>query len=341
MKKALLILASLAAFAAIGYFSIQSLLPALSKQATEALAREGRHRGVHLDEFSIGSTRLSPSGEIHWSDVSAQLRMEENPVLPRNPPFRFTAETIRLDLSSVGEGRMAARLENFRLAARTGASEEERIEGEFLTIELPFSWAAPAESLRSTARELESLIESGGTSVALEFEGQAVIFLGDRLHQIPIRTLRSEGRTELELDRDGLRRMSRSYERQLTEAEIELVATHPLQAPAMLRLKEYAERTAKQVSRRDPAVDEDAFRHLLWSFILTRQFGPDFAQEVTDAHELGRTGNTPAERQMDFENNAIGREYALQGLDESDLLEQYQSDPRIVRSPRLTASRRP
>jgi hypothetical protein len=42
---------------------------------------------------------------------------------------------------------------------------------------------------------------------------------------------------------------------------------------------------------------QDAMRHVTWSFLLTRAFGPTFATMVTDAQEL-RPGNNPDERAM-------------------------------------------
>jgi hypothetical protein len=54
----------------------------------------------------------------------------------------------------------------------------------------------------------------------------------------------------------------------------------------------------------------DAFRHCLWSALLTYQVGPAFAKKLTDAHEReGKIANynSRLDRDMDLHNNAEGR----------------------------------
>lgn len=55
----------------------------------------------------------------------------------------------------------------------------------------------------------------------------------------------------------------------------------------------------------------DAFRHTYWSALLTRRFGPDWAEEFTSAHEGYRSNPGPAEA-MDLYNNEMGRTIAMQ-----------------------------
>ena len=61
------------------------------------------------------------------------------------------------------------------------------------------------------------------------------------------------------------------------------------------------------VLRNDTA---DAFRHALWSFLMTRELGPEMAKRFGDAHEISRP-NPDDERLMDLYNNHVGRVLAL------------------------------
>jgi len=55
---------------------------------------------------------------------------------------------------------------------------------------------------------------------------------------------------------------------------------------------------------------DDAVRHALWSFEMTKYLGADTAKKYGDAHE--RTPNNPTgEKAMDLFNNAVGRQLAL------------------------------
>lgn len=49
----------------------------------------------------------------------------------------------------------------------------------------------------------------------------------------------------------------------------------------------------------------DAYRHALWSAKLAQEFGPDWAQEYTTAHER-IPGNEPQREAMDLYNNNLG-----------------------------------
>lgn len=53
----------------------------------------------------------------------------------------------------------------------------------------------------------------------------------------------------------------------------------------------------------------DAFRHCLWSCLMTQKMGADAALSISDSHErAGERGGQPAnEEQMDRANNFVGR----------------------------------
>ena len=82
------------------------------------------------------------------------------------------------------------------------------------------------------------------------------------------------------------------------------------------------------------AIPEDAYRHVLWSYLLTKRFGPVFARHVTDAHEEGDPTDTAADHIMDYHNNAIGRQYALKHYRKDEILDRVLSDPNVIRTPR-------
>lgn len=54
----------------------------------------------------------------------------------------------------------------------------------------------------------------------------------------------------------------------------------------------------------------DAFRHALWSYLVTKSLGPAVAKRWLESNEITRV-NRPGSRMMDLFNNAIGRELAM------------------------------
>jgi hypothetical protein len=75
----------------------------------------------------------------------------------------------------------------------------------------------------------------------------------------------------------------------------------------------------------------------LWSFLLTREYGPDFAREVTDAHELTddpeekKDPDAEAHHNRDLNNNEVGRRYADLGYSEAAILSHVMTDPTVLR----------
>jgi hypothetical protein len=78
----------------------------------------------------------------------------------------------------------------------------------------------------------------------------------------------------------------------------------------------------------------DAFRHAYWNALLTKNFGENWTQQFTTAHE-GAPGN-PADREaMDLYNNEVGRQIALANPNASDeqladLVQQAVTDGKMV-----------
>jgi hypothetical protein len=71
---------------------------------------------------------------------------------------------------------------------------------------------------------------------------------------------------------------------------------------------------------------------VLWSFLLSKAFGPEFAEQITNAHEIGSVQfNTEADHQMDYNNNKVGRGYAKAGYMEGQILQMVKTDPQVIR----------
>jgi hypothetical protein len=121
--------------------------------------------------------------------------------------------------------------------------------------------------------------------------------------------------------------------RRITGAKLKFAADHPDKIDRIRRISRFAEQRARTAKINDPSVPEDAYRHVLWSYLLTKEFGAGTAAEITAAHEAGNTGNTPAEKAMDRANNAVGRMYAAAGIPLSKILQQVRNDPAVIREP--------
>jgi hypothetical protein len=212
-----------------------------------------------------------------------------------------------------------------------GLPAGERLSQVRAQIETDFDWRHPSASAAKFEKEVRRLFQQGRCGLAVRVEGVARFRIGTRWEEVTVRAQPEKGETVLVLDEDDVRRVSQGYVEQLTKTEIELVAKNPVRAPALLRLSEQASAEALSLHRRDRTFPQDAFRHVYWSYLLTREFGAAFAEQVTNAHEIDPTyEEREANRQMDLANNAVGRTYALAEVSEGDIAERIRHDPRVV-----------
>jgi hypothetical protein len=137
------------------------------------------------------------------------------------------------------------------------------------------------------------------------------------------------------LDERAVRRVTRLFGQALTAQEISLLSRFPLRSAELVSIKERAIHESHRAYLDNRAVPEDAYRHVLWSYLLTRKFGESFAKLVTDAHENeGASDNdNDADHRMDLANNAAGRSYAARGVGEDQILQTLMSDRTVVRRP--------
>ena len=97
----------------------------------------------------------------------------------------------------------------------------------------------------------------------------------------------------------------------LTPLEQELVRAYPFEALKVFKLKVQAEKATEENFPDQGFNDEsDAFRHFLWSALLTKELGPARARLYLDAHE--KDAHEPSlEKNMDYHNNKVGQAAAI------------------------------
>jgi hypothetical protein len=122
--------------------------------------------------------------------------------------------------------------------------------------------------------------------------GGEVILEVDGVAQVANLYTRRQGEAfKLQFREVDIRAISQAKGMDLVPEQIEIVSLYPLRAPVILALTDQVRAFAAQHAPDDFWLN-DAMRHVCWSFLLTRSFGPEFATTVTDAREL-RPGNTP------------------------------------------------
>lgn len=215
-------------------------------------------------------------------------------------------------------------------ATRSGAILNEQFSIEHAQLIVPIAASDLRPAFTTAQNTVRQLLQNGSTTSDFDLLGSVRLKTakGDRTVRVSTRE-GTEGRS-IELNAEDLAQLSPLFEEPLTPAEIQIVAHHPLQAPLLMAVRHRAESTAKEAQAKDPSVPYDAYRYVLWSYLLSKEFGEQFAESVTNAHE-DVTGQPAEERNMDLKNAAAGRAFAKRGAAESDILRLVRSDPQVVR----------
>jgi len=195
---------------------------------------------------------------------------------------------------------------------------------------------SPRSALLEISTGLEELFIENARVGNFEFRGDVLIRVQDLTLTAQLYTERQGDHHRLRFSKADVQALAASADVELSEEQIEIISLFPIRVPFLIR----ATRRAKSLSSQSFPSDiwlRDALRHISWSYLLTQEFGPEFAREVTDAQET-KTGNTPHERSMDFHNNAVGRRFASDGTPLADLPRLVRSHPDVIRHPDEVAS---
>lgn len=286
-----------------------------------------------VDSLSHGKVQVSPSLlGLSFEDVSAAFDLAPTDEIQLSSTFVANRTEIRLSgpLSLRGDLDLADFEVVFHETDRPQRLPFDRLTNGFLHIEgLPL--LAPRQAVLEVLDGLEDLFIDNALVGNFEFSGDVLIRIRDVTFPARLYTERQGELFRLRFNRSDLEAMVETAGVDLSPEQIEIVSLYPIRVPFLIDVTRQARRLSSDFFPQDFWY-RDALRHISWSYLLTREFGPEFALEVTDAQET-KPGNTPNERAMDFHNNAIGRRFAANGTRLQQLPPLVRSHPDVIRHP--------
>jgi hypothetical protein len=323
-------------FAASGF-----LLEKASYLLVDAAGRQIEQAGFGLTGFRFAGVRLQPSGKIVWKKLEASAQTLEENIITIKGNLSLTAEAALLQLPRFRDHALDFRIKNLQIifeeiGRETSRAQRKNMEQKIvvpeLEIKIPLIFSKPSETLSALkhfVRSLKDLLIEGRSPLWIRFNGILSLYFNERLMDVHFGILREGADSVMTIDREDLLRISTVMDENLTDAEVDLLAHNPARAPKLLQITEYASTTAREAHLRDPLLSEDAYRHVLWSYLLTREYGSQFAKELTDAHENGDNDETAIEHKKDLHNNEVGQHYALAEFALGSIRNRILSDPDV------------
>ncbi len=187
-------------------------------------------------------------------------------------------------------------------------------------------------SVQAATQMVRDFLRTGQSSLDITGTGKLLTRIDDASVEMKFAVIRKDGISRMALDRQDVERLSQFTEEGLTSAEVDLLMRYPAAAPRLFAIQRKASSTAKVLAKKRSGFPEDAYRHVLWSYLLTKTFGSRLALEATDAHEQGenRMAESAADHAMDLNNNRVGVSYAESGLSERYIPDLVLTDKNVV-----------
>lgn len=290
--------------------------------------------GIEFEQLDYGKLSINSWSSVSIHDVEATFLLDRSlygrdqfdinlsidKLIIRD--IDFTERTVRLDIDDF----------DIEVISEQGQlSDTARLTEAEFTHDTPISIGAPEIGVQDILKQLGLLLNGKGAH-GVSLSGTTRLPIGGKDITLDVQTIEEEGQVFLSFDPEDVTAAAKLFGVNLGSAEAEIIARHPYQVPAMIEITKAAKDKSRAHGRKDKDFPEDAYRHVYWSYHLTRELGPTLAQEITDAHETV-TGNTKAERAMDFHNNEIAREIAGRKLSDTQLVQFVMTSSQVIRQP--------
>lgn len=352
MRSIMIFLAVVLILCAGIYFSSDIILEKTSDKAIDYIMAKMKIPGFEYSRPQFDSVRLSSIRTITWSGITFDLQMMTNIASKENERFSVKVDELSISLASIRARIIQLRARGLRAEEKDLSKtswDSAHVYGDLLEakdfgIQIKLNSMRPEELLtqaRELAAEMKKFLQTGVTKLPIKFSGAQTIVLNGQPYRLRVWVQPDGGGYRLVMDEAGVRQIGNLGGKiRSTPGDIKIIALNPLKASQLLRIREQAEAAAGLAHKNNPKVPEDAYRHTLWSYLLTKAFGEAFAKEVADAHELVSDSEEAgikdsrdkrAAREQDYNNNAMGREYAVKGYPESMILKLVMTDRSIVR----------
>jgi len=318
----------------LGLWGLASLaVPRLADAFLAKTIPKVERAGIAVDSLTYGDIRVSPSlTGATAEDFSAAFDLTPTDKITLRSTFEAHEMTVRVANPLTMRGHLSA--ENFELAFHETDRPErlpfDRLTNGFIYIhDLPL--LSPRKAIVEIFDGLEELFIENARVGDFEFSGDVMVRVHDLTFPALLYTERRDKQFRLRFSKPDIERLAEAADVDLSDEQIDIVSLYPIRLPSLMEITRQARRFSKEFYPSN-AWHRDALRHVSWSFLLTREFGPEFAKEVTDAQET-KPGNTPNERAMDYHNNAVGRRFAAEGTELTQLPLLVQSHADVIRHP--------
>jgi len=352
------------------YFFMDAILESAARQGVIFAAKNLASEGIELIDPTFERIIVSIPPALSIKNFSARMMVMQKSSFQIAKDFLITIQRAGISLRGIAKGEFVFTVEDAVVVMRPelasqydsvkGMSSRDKLTIRYIVLPFQVNIFDPKYAITQASyifKGLARFAKYGVTDLPMDMAGYSEFTVGDKFVKGKLFLNRYGKEKKLAMDAKDFQNIADTLGEKLTQYEFVIYCNNPLRMPRMLRIRNYASDKAREAYSIDSKVPEDAYKHVLWAYLLALAYDEKFSRETTDSHELDPVGRTElsariylaaernqknpaaaaldkkteAETQMDLINNAIGRKYARRGYPESGILELMTSDPDVVR----------
>jgi hypothetical protein len=322
LKKVKLLVIFLAIGVPVLYFGSAFAMEFVASKVLSGMIPLLAQHGLYIEEYNHRFIKLTSFRTITLSGAQSAFRCR----LPGRGDKLYRGSVyaggITLYFVSFLKPTAYVSAENIRIAMEQTHIPETGscyIENGRLKLYEPIRLFDMCDSMKQLLHTVVDLFYTNSAKAELSFQALSTFTMQEKEVKVHLFTTRIKDGLSIRSNEEDMRKVSEEFSLDLVPAELAVISGYPLQTPTIMRITFYAETMAREAYERDHSVPQDSYRHVLWSFLLAREFGAKVAEMITDAHET-RPGEPDTDRRLDYRNNRLGREYAGQGIKQEQIL---------------------
>ncbi len=320
----------------VGYFSANYVLKRLTAKAVVQLKPRLEQEGITVERFSYSKVRMNSFNSCAVMDIDLDFRLNKEMYGKRSYFAQFNAKSVTVRFADFDDPSFFFTFKDFSIYIEPDEDNIKKtigkLENGYLKSRIPLHLKDPETSAREIFGEVKTLFDESRSSIDLEIKADVLLEIDDKKVSVGMFTERNDDTTSLRFDVADICRAAETFELDLGQEEAEVVSRYPGKAPTLIKISRDAKKLSKAEKLKNKQFPEDAYKHVYWSYNLSRELGPELAKEIMDAHEMA-PGNTPQEHLMDYNNNAVGQKYASKSMDADAIKDLVLHSAEVIRDP--------
>jgi len=324
------------------YFSSGIILHKASQFIIDEAISVCADNEVKIAAVAFQKVAFSSLNAVTWNGINFVGGVSKESAFGMDQEFSIHIDKVTITVENIFERMFSVKVSGasaisskYKASSLDSSEDSDEFDENEFKVQLQLTSLKPRDivyQFRGFSSVLGNFFKNGRTKFPVEFSGKVKLVNKKRVFKVRVMIQREGEEYVMVMDKQDLEDLCKVIQQPLNDHEITVFSRNPLRVPRLLKIRDYVYAASSKKHREKPSIQEDPYRHILWSFLLTRAFGEDFAKELSMAHEGAPDSATEkgTERMQDIVNDRVGRRYASSGYSESAIEDLMMADPEVA-----------